>query len=198
MAIVGIHVMFEQISALYASCDMSNYLSNFFCRENFRKCKTCRKIQTTWHGPLNWSYNSMSRIGAILTMLRNNVLSNGAFLAYAGTSVEHGLFLVILEMASTFARRWTCPWSELKQSLNEFRHCLHVATRLSIYGSFFTRKTLEMQNLSKSQITSHVALNWSYNAMEKIGAISMMLANNMLLDRVFWPNQTLSIQHGIF
>jgi hypothetical protein len=66
--------------------------------------------QTTWHCALNLSYKSMEKNGAISRMSRNNVLSDGAFSPPRTPSVEHGLFLDILEMTPTFATKLQCPW----------------------------------------------------------------------------------------
>ena len=42
---IGIHAWFERLLTPYASYDTSSYLSTFFYRENFKKCKICRKTK---------------------------------------------------------------------------------------------------------------------------------------------------------
>jgi hypothetical protein len=50
------------------------------------------------------------------------------------------------------------------------------------FGLFSPRKLQKMQILSQTKKTCHDALNWSYKAMKKIGAISRMSKNNVLSD----------------
>lgn len=54
-------------------------------------------------------------------------------------------------------------------SLNEFRHCMQIASCAANYRSFFTEKTPENEKLSNSQTTWPVTYNWSYKIMKNLG-----------------------------
>ena len=57
---IGIQARFELFPTLYASCDTSDYLLAFFHPKS-QKMQNLLKIQTTWHGALNWSYKAIEK-----------------------------------------------------------------------------------------------------------------------------------------
>ena len=88
--------------------------------------------------------------------------------------------------------------SNTMEDLNYFRHHMQVATRLAIYRSFLTEKTLENAKLVKNPSNLDWCLELVMQGHEKIKAILRMSKNHVLSDGPFWPTWTPSVEHGVF
>ena len=132
---VDINDRFERFLIPYASCDTSGYLSPFWPRK-LQKMQNLSKIKTTWHVGLrpssfagflgfqnklpptklipaysrsqqkNWPWNFLGHFKYV----KKQGALDGAFWPIRTPSIEHNLFLDILQWTPTFESSWTCPW----------------------------------------------------------------------------------------
>ena len=105
MLMLGIHAKSEQFSTPYASYDTPDHLPAFLTDKTTENKKLVRHPNNL-ACCLELVIQGHEKIGVILRMSGNNVLSDGAFWPTRTPSIEHGLCLDILKITPTSMWAW--------------------------------------------------------------------------------------------